>query len=171
MKVLTNSIAHRDCCIGVGFAIVPIEKYPYWRKMPTGIAKAHKILLTLQDILNVDKFTAGEERDMRAACDAAADLIEHYDTSHCKSKDEAYSAWLVMWFLGDEAFADALYYGGTWKKRPELWLQAKHLISVVSDKLYRYHKEEAEEAARIWHCHASPRHREDLEVIWTGEKR
>ena len=25
---------------------------------------------------------------------------------------------------------------------------------------------EAEEAARIWHCHASPRHDEKLEVIW-----
>ena len=72
--------------------------------------------------------------------------------------------------VGEGFVADACYYGGPWKKRPELWLQAKHLISVVSDKLYRYHKEEAEEAARIWHCHASPRHREDLESIWTGEK-
>ena len=166
MQYPTSSFSHRDCCIGVGFAIVPIEKYPYWRKMPTGIAKAHKILLTLQDILNVDKFTAGEERDMRAACDAAADLIEHYDTSHCKNRDEAFSAWCVMWFLGDEAFADACFYGGPWKKRPELWLQAKHLIGKTSDRLYPYHMEEAEEAARIWPCYASPRKTPNQEDIW-----
>lgn len=166
MKVPTNSIAHRDCCIGLGFVRVPIEKFPYWRKMPTGIARVHKIILTLQALLDVENFTAGEERSMRAASDTAADLIEHYDAAHNQSKDEAYSAWCVMWFLGDEAFADAIYYGGPWKKRPDLWLQAKHLIGVVSDKLYLYHKEEAEEAARIWHCHASPRHDEKLEVIW-----
>ncbi|MBP3734067.1 MAG: hypothetical protein J6I57_03785, partial [Desulfovibrio sp.] len=96
----------------------------------------------------------------------AADLIEHYDTSHCKNKDEAYSAWLVMWFLGDEAFADACYYGGPWKKRPELWVKVKHLISLTSDRLYLHHQAEAEEAARIWHFHASPRKDPGLEDIW-----
>lgn len=171
MKVVTNAIAHRDCCIGLSFPLVAMEKFPEWRKRPASIAQAHKIILTLQRLLTVKDFTDDEARDVQASCEAAADLIERYDTSHCKNRDEAFSAWCVMWFLGDEAFADALYYGGTWKKRPDLWLQAKHLIGVVSDKLYRYHQAEAEEAARIWHCYASPRHDEKLEVIWTGEKR
>lgn len=168
MKVVTNAIAHRDCCIGLSFPLVAMEKFPEWRKRPASIAQAHKIILTLQRLLTVKDFTDDEGRDVQAACEAAADLIKHYDTSHCKNKDEAFSAWCVMWFLGDEAFADALYYGGPWKKRPELWLQAKHLIGKTSDRLYPYHVEEAEEAARIWHCHASPRHDEKLEAIWTG---
>lgn len=59
------------------------------------------------------------------------------------------------------------YYGGAWKKRPELWVKAKHLISLTSDRLYLHHQREAEEAARIWHCHASPRKKPEMEGIWT----
>ncbi|MEE0406244.1 MAG: hypothetical protein UDQ58_06655 [Desulfovibrio sp.] len=167
MKVVTNAIAHRDCCIGLSFPLVAMEKFPEWRKRPASIAQAHKIILTLQRLLTVKDFTDDEARDVQAACEAAADLIEHYDTSHCKNKDEAFSSWCVMWFLGDEAFADALFYGGAWKKRPELWVKAKHLISLTSDRLYLHHQAEAEEAARIWHCHASPRKNPGMEDIWT----
>lgn len=162
----TNSYSHRDCCIGVSFPLVALEKFPDWRKKPARLIEAQKILTELQSLLEVSRFSAGEKRGLQAACEAAADAIEHYDTSHCKNRDEAFSAWCVMWFLGDEAFADACFYGGPWKKRPELWLQAKHLIGKTSDRLYPYHVAEAEEAARIWHCHASPRKNPKLEDIW-----
>lgn len=166
MQYPTSSFSHRDCCIGVSFPLVALEKYPDWRKKSARLVEAQKILTELQSLLEVSRFSAGEKRSLQASCEAAADLIEHYDTSHCKNRDEAFSAWCVMWFLGDEAFADALYYGGPWKKRPELWLQAKHLISKTSDRLYPYHVAEAEEAARMWHCHASPRKNPKLEDIW-----
>ena len=113
------------------------------------------------------RFSAGEKRSLQAACEAAADAGISYDATHCSTRDEAYSAWCVMWYLGDEAFADALYYGGSWKKRPELWMKGKHIIGLTSDRLYLHHQADAEEAARIWHCHASPRKNPDLEVIWT----
>ena len=170
MQYPTSSFSHRDCCIGVSFPLVALEKYPDWRKKSARLVEAQKILTELQSLLEVSRFSAGEKRSLQASCEAAADLIEHYDTSHGKNRDEAFSAWCVMWFLGDEAFADALFYGGSWKKRPELWVKAKHIIGLTSDRLYLHHQAEAEEAARIWHCHASPRHREDLESIWTGEK-
>ncbi len=164
----TSPFAHRDCCIGVSFPLVALEKYPDWRKKPARLIEAQKILTEIQGLLEVSRFSAGEKRALQTSCEAAADAIDAYDADHSQTRDDAYSSWCVMWFLGDEAFADALYYGGPWKKRPELWLQAKHLIGKTSDRLYPYHMEEAEEAARIWHCHASPRHDEKLEVIWTG---
>ena len=166
MQYPTSSFSHRDCCIGVSFPLVALEKYPDWRKKSARLVEAQKILTELQSLLEVSRFSAGEKRSLQASCEAAADLIEHYDTSHCKNRDEAFSAWCVMWFLGDEAFADACFYGGPWKKRPELWLQAKHLIGKTSDRLYPYHVAEAEEAARIWHCYASPRKNPKLEDIW-----
>ncbi len=159
--------AHRDCCIGVSFPLVALEKFPDWRKKPARLIEAQKILTELQSLLEVSRFSAGEKRSLQAACEAAADAIDEYDAAHSQTRDQAYAAWCVMWFLGDEAFADALYYGGSWKKRPELWLKAKHIISVTSDALYKGHQAEAEEAARIWHCHASPRKNPELEVIWT----
>ena len=167
MKCPTNSAAHRDCCIGVSFPLVALEKYPDWRKKPARLIEVQKALTEIQGLLEVGAFTAGERRDMKAACEAAADAIDAYDATHRSTRDEAYSAWLVMWFLGDEVLADALFYGGAWKKRPELWVKAKHLISLTSDRLYLTHQAEAEEAARIWHCHASPRKNPKLEGIWT----
>ena len=164
----TNSYSHRDCCIGVSFPLVALEKFPDWRKKPARLIEAQKILTELQSLLEVSRFSSGEKRSLQAACEAAADAIDDYDATHCSTRDEAYSAWCVMWFLGDEAFADALYYGGSWKKRPELWLKAKHIISVTSDALYKGHQAEAEEAARIWHCHASPRKKPEMEDIWTS---
>ena len=155
----TNSVAHRDCCIGVSFPLVALEKFPDWKKKPARLIEVQKALAEIQGLLEVGAFTAGERRDMQAACEAAADAIDAYDASHCGTRDEAYSAWCVMWFLGDEAFADALFYGGNWKKRPELWIKAKHLNL--------HHQAEAEEAARIWHCHASPRRDPRMEGIWT----
>ena len=159
--------AHRDCCIGVSFPLVALEKFPDWRKKPARLIEAQKILTELQSLLEVSRFSAGEKRSLQAACEAAADAIDEYDAAHSQTRDQAYAAWCVMWFLGDEAFADALYYGGSWKKRPELWLKAKHIISVTSDALYKGHQAVAEEAARIWHCHASPRKNPELEVVWT----
>lgn len=129
----TNSVAHRDCCIGVSFPLVALEKFPDWKKKPARLIEVQKALAEIQGLLEVGAFTAGERRDMQAACEAAADAIDAYDASHCGTRDEAYSAWCVMWFLGDEAFADALFYGGNWKKRPELWIKAKHLIGLTSD--------------------------------------
>lgn len=166
MRIPTNSTAHRDCCIGVSFPLVALEKYPDWKKKPARLIEAQKILTELQSLLEVSRFSAGEKRSLQAACEAAADAIDDYDATHSQTRDEAYSAWLVMWFLGDEAFADALFYGGAWKKRPELWVKAKHIISLTSDRLYLHHQREAEEAARIWHCHASPRKNPKLEDIW-----
>jgi hypothetical protein len=166
MKVPTNSIAHRDCCIGVSFPLVALEKYPDWKKKPARLIEAQKILTELQSLLEVSRFSAGEKRSLQTTCEAAADAIDDYDATHRSTRDQAYAAWCVMWFLGDEAFADALFYGGSWKKRPELWVKAKHLIGKTSDRLYPYHVAEAEEAARIWHCHASPRKNPGLEGIW-----
>lgn len=163
----TNSFAHRDCCIGVSFPLVALEKFPDWKKKPARLIEVQKALTELQSLLEVSRFSAGEKRSLQTACEAAADAIDDYDATHRSTRDEAYSAWLVMWFLGDEAFADALFYGGAWKKRPELWVKAKHLISLTSDRLYLHHQAEAEEAARIWHCHASPRKNPALEGIWT----
>ena len=168
MKCPTNSAAHRDCCIGVSFPLVALEKFPDWKKKPARFIEAQKILTELQSLLEVSRFSSGEKRSLQAACEAAADAIDDYDATHCSTRDEAYSAWLVMWFLGDEAFADALFYGGNWKKRPELWIKAKHLIGLTSDRLYLHHQAEAEEAARIWHCHASPRKKPEMEDIWTS---
>lgn len=162
----TNSYSHRDCCIGVSFPLVALEKYPDWRKKPARLIEVQKALMEIQGLLEVGALTAGERRDMQAACEAAADAIDDYDADHSSTRDEAYSAWCVMWFLGDEALADALFYGGSWKKRPELWIKAKHIIGLTSDRLYLHHQAEAEEAARIWHCHASPRKNPKLEVIW-----
>ena len=159
--------AHRDCCIGVSFPLVALEKFPDWRKKPARLIEAQKILTELQSLLEVSRFSAGEKRSLQAACEAAADAIDAYDADRSSTRDEAYAAWCVMWFLGDEAFADALYYGGSWKKRPELWVKAKHIISLTSDRLYLHHQAEAEEAARIWHCHASPRRDPRMEGIWT----
>ncbi len=159
--------AHRDCCIGVSFPLVALEKFPNWRKKPARLIEAQKILTELQGLLEVFRFSAGEKRSLQAACEAAADAIDEYDAAHNQTRDDAYSSWCVMWFLGDEAYADALYYGGLWKKRPELWIKAKHIISLTSDRLYLHHQTEAEEAARIWHCHASPRKNPGLEGIWT----
>ena len=166
MQYPTSSFSHRDCCIGVSFPLVALEKYPYWRKKSARLVEAQKILTELQSLLEVSRFSAGEKRSLQAACEAAADAIDEYDADHSQTRDDAYSAWCVMWFLGDEAFADALFYGGAWKKRPELWVKAKHLISLTSDRLYLNHQSEAEEAARIWHCHASPRKNSALEGIW-----
>lgn len=163
----TNSFAHRDCCIGVSFPLVALEKFPDWKKKPARLIEVQKALTEIQGLLEVGAFTAGERRDMKAACEAAADAIDAYDAAHSQTRVEAYSAWCVMWFLGDEAYADALYYGGSWKKRPELWLKVKHIIGLTSDRLYLTHQAEAEEAARIWHCHASPRKNPKLEGIWT----
>ena len=163
----TNSVAHRDCCIGVSFPLVALEKFPDWKKKPARLIEVQKALAEIQGLLEVGAFTAGERRDMQAACEAAADAIDAYDATHSSTRDEAYSAWCVMWFLGDEAYADALYYGGSWKKRPELWLKVKHIIGLPSDRLYLHHQAEAEEAARIWHCHASPRRDPRMEGIWT----
>lgn len=163
----TNSYSHRDCCIGVSFPLVALEKFPDWRKKPARLIEAQKILTELQSLLEVSRFSAGEKRSLQAACEAAADAIDAYDADHSQTRDDAYSSWCVMWFLGDEAYADALYYGGLWKKRPELWIKAKHLISLTSDRLYLTHQAEAEEAARIWCCHASPRKNPALEdIIW-----
>lgn len=162
----TNSYSHRDCCIGVSFPLVALEKYPGWKK-PARLIEAQKILMELQGLLEVSRFSAGEKRALQTSCEAAADAIDEYDAAHSQTRVEAYSAWCVMWFLGDEAYADALYYGGSWKKRPELWLKVKHIIGLTSDRLYLTHQAEAEEAARIWHCHASPRKNPKLEVIWT----
>ena len=148
----TNSYSHRDCCIGVSFPLVALEKYPDWKKKPARLIEVQKALMEIQGLLEVGALTAGERRD----------------TAHSQTRDEAYSAWLVMWFLGDEAFADALFYGGSWKKRPELWLKVKHIIGLTSDRLYLHHQSEAEEAARIWHCHASPRKNPEMEDIWTS---
>lgn len=134
MRCPGNSIAHRDCCIGVSFPLVALEKYPDWRKKPARLIEAQKALMEIQGLLEVGALTAGERRDMQAACEAAA---------------------------------DALFYGGSWKKRPELWLKVKHIISLTSDRLYLHHQAEAEEAARIWHCHASPRKNPGMEDIWT----
>ena len=159
--------AHRDCCIGVSFPLVALEKFPDWRKKPARLIETQKILTELQSLLEVSRFSAGEKRSLQAACEAAADAIDDYDAAHSQTRDDAYSSWCVMWFLGDEAFADAIFYGGSWKKRPELWVKAKHIISLTSDRLYLNHQAEAEEAARIWHCHASPRKNPDLEGIWT----
>ena len=166
MRYPTDTVSHRDCCIGVSFPLVALEKYPSWKKKSSRLIEAQKLLMELQGLLEVGAFTAGERRDMQAACEAAADAIDAYDASHCGTRDEAYSAWCVMWFLGDEAFADALFYGGNWKKRPELWIKAKHLIGLTSDRLYLHHQAEAEEAARIWHCHASPYRNPKLEDVW-----
>ena len=163
----TNSFAHRDCCIGVSFPLVALEKFPDWKKKPARLIEVQKALTEIQGLLEVGAFTAGERRDMKAACEAAADAIDAYDAAHSQTRVEAYSAWCVMWFLGDEAYADALYYGGAWKKRPEPWLKVKHIIRPNSDPLYPTHHAEAEEAARIWHCHASPRKNPKLEGIWT----
>lgn len=168
MRCPGNSAAHRDCCIGVSFPLVALEKFPDWKKKPARLIEVQKALTEIQALLEVGAFTAGERRDMKAACEAAADAVISYDATHCSTRDEAYSAWLVMWFLGDEAFADALYYGGSWKKRPELWIKAKHIIGLTSDRLYLHHQAEAEEAARIWHCHASPRKKPEMEDIWTS---
>jgi len=145
---------------------VALEKYPYWRKKSARLVEAQKILTELQSLLELSRFSAGEKRSLQAACEAAADAIDEYDADHSQTRDDAYSAWCVMWFLGDEAFADALFYGGAWKKRPELWVKANNLISLTSDRLYLNHQSEAEEAARIWHCHASPRKNSALEGIW-----
>ena len=163
----TNYFAHRDCCIGVSFPLVALEKYPDWRKKPARLIEAQKILTELQSLLEVSRFSSGEKRSLQAACEAAADAIDEYDAAHNQTRDDAYSSWCVMCFLGDEAYADALYYGGLWKKRPELWIKAKHLIRLTSDRIYLHHQAEAEEAARIWHCHASPRKNPGLEGIWT----
>lgn len=163
----TSPFAHRDCCIGVSFPLVALEKYPDWRKKPARLIEAQKILTEIQGLLEVSRFSAGEKRALQTSCEAAADAIDEYDAAHSQTRDDAYSSWCVMWFLGDEAFADALFYGGAWKKRPELWVKAKHLISLTSDRLYLHHQREAEEAARIWHCHASPRKNPKLEGIWT----
>lgn len=133
MQYPTSSFSHRDCCIGVSFPLVALEKYPDWRKKPARLIEAQKILTELQGLLEVSRFSSGEKRSLQAACEAAA---------------------------------DAIFYGGSWKKRPELWLKVKHIIGLTSDRLYLHHQREAEEAARIWHCHASPRKNPDLEVIW-----
>ena len=167
MRYPTDTVSHRDCCIGVSFPLVALEKYPDWKKKPARLIEAQKLLMELQGLLEVSRFSAGEKRALQTSCEAAADAIDEYDAAHSQTRDEAYSAWCVMWYLGDEAFADALYYGGTWKKRPELWMKAKHIISLTSDRLYPCHQAEAEEAARIWHCHASPRKNPALEDIWT----
>ena len=123
----TSPFAHRDCCIGVSFPLVALEKYPDWRKKPARLIEAQKILTEIQGLLEVSRFSAGEKRALQTSCEAAADAIDAYDADHSQTRDDAYSSWCVMWFLGDEAFADALYYGGPWKKRPELWLQASTL--------------------------------------------
>ena len=114
----TNSYSHRDCCIGVSFPLVALEKYPDWKKKPARLIAAQKALMEIQGLLEVGALTAGERRDMQAACEAAADAIDAYDADHSSTRDEAYSAWCVMWFLGDEAFADALFYGGAGRSVP-----------------------------------------------------
>ena len=92
MKFPSNSAAHRDCCIGVSFPLVALEKYPDWRKKSARLIEVQKALMEIQGLLEVGALTAGERRDMQAAC----------------------------------------------------------------------------EAARIWHCHASPRKNPKLEDIWTS---
>lgn len=172
MRCPSNSAAHRDCCIGVSFPLVALEKYPDWKKKPARLIEVQKALTEIQGLLEVSRFSAGERRGMKAACEAAADAIDEYDAAHSQTRVEAYSAWCVMWFLGDEAFADALFYGGSWKKRPELWLKVKHIIGLTSDRLYLHHQAEAEEASRIWHCHASPRKNPEMEDdIWTSPQK
>ena len=140
MRCPSNSIAHRDCCIGVSFPLVALEKYPSWKKKPARLIEVQQALMEIQGLLEVGALTAGERRDLQAACEAAADAIDAYDADHSQTRNDAYSAWCVMWFLGDEAFADALYYGGSWKKRPELWLKVKHIIGLTSDRLYLHHQ-------------------------------
>ena len=72
----TNSVAHRDCCIGVSFPLVALEKFPDWKKKPARLIEVQKALAEIQGLLEVGAFTAGERRDMQAPCEAAADAIE-----------------------------------------------------------------------------------------------
>ena len=51
MKCPGNSVAHRDCCIGVSFPLVALEKFPDWRKKPARLIEAQKILTELQSLL------------------------------------------------------------------------------------------------------------------------
>lgn len=108
MRCPGNSIAHRDCCIGVSFPLVALEKFPDWRKKPARLIEAQKILTELQSLLEVSRFSSGEKRSLQAACEAAADAIDAYDADHSQTRDDAYSAWCVMWFMGDKAFPDMI---------------------------------------------------------------
>lgn len=64
MKFPSNSAAHRDCCIGVSFPLVALEKYPDWKKKPARLIEAQKILTELQGLLEVSRFSAGEKRSL-----------------------------------------------------------------------------------------------------------
>lgn len=61
----TNSVAHRDCCIGVSFPLVALEKFPDWKKKPARLIEVQKALAEIQGLLEVGAFTAGERRDMQ----------------------------------------------------------------------------------------------------------
>lgn len=118
MRCPGNSIAHRDCCIGVSFPLVALEKFPDWKKKPARLIEVQKALMEIQGLLEVGALTAGERRDMQAACEAAADAIDDYDAAHRQTRDEAYSAWLVMWFLGMRRSPTPFSMGGAGKSGP-----------------------------------------------------
>ena len=63
----TSPFEHRDCCIGVSFPLVALEKFPDWRKKPARLIEAQKILTELQSLLEVSRFSAGEKRSLSHA--------------------------------------------------------------------------------------------------------
>ena len=80
----TNSIAHRDCCIGVSFPLVALEKYPDWKQKPARLIEVQKALTEIQDLLEVGTSRPVTRKTLSGK--AAADLIRGLHHEHLPEK-------------------------------------------------------------------------------------
>ena len=153
---------HRDAVLGVSFLISTIDYWPQWRGRLASVDKARPLLQKIHDSLVVERIPEGEARDIGRACDAAADFGAAYDSED--TRDQQYSGWLRMWFMGACAFEDAYRLSDAWV-RPfrDLWDKANEAVQKASRSLAKAHPQEAIEGERIWCAHASPYAHPELE--------
>ena len=153
---------HRDCVLGVSFLISTIDYWPSWRGRLPSVDNVRPLLAKIHKSLEVERIPEGEARDIGRACDAAADFGAAYDSED--TREEQYSGWLRMWFMGAMAFEDAYRLSDAWV-RPfrDLWDKAAEAIAKASRGLAKAHPQEAIDGERIWCAHASPYHHEELE--------
>lgn len=166
MNYPSNSTDHRNCVLGISWPLAAIDYYPQKYGEPSpAMQRLRPILKALHDSLKVDILSAGANRDIKAACDAAAEHGAVYD-----DKEDAktqYKHWLVIWFTAENAFADADARSTEWKnKRPDLWAKARESLNRISTALYKHHPAEESEGFKIWCCYASPYHDESLTSMW-----
>lgn len=153
---------HRDCVLGVSFLISTIDYWPSWRGQLPSVQKVRPLLQKIHDSLVVERIPEGEARDIGRACDAAADFGAAYDSED--TREQQYSGWLRMWFMGASAFEDAHRLSEAWvTPSRDMWAKAAEAIAKASRGLAKAHPQEALDGERIWCAHASPYAHPELE--------